>query len=78
MEHADPTSKHDNGQKTCPKHVEIYSQNKFEKLVHLICFIVRIQIQPSSTKYIVLNLLCIGLGLIACIYLTCNNHSGST
>ena len=45
MEHADPTSKHDNGQKTCPKHVEIYSQNKFEKLVHLICFIIRIFLQ---------------------------------
>ena len=26
----------------CPKHVEIYSKNKFEKLVHLVCFIVRL------------------------------------
>ena len=25
----------DDGQKTCPKHVEFYSKNKFEKLVHL-------------------------------------------
>jgi hypothetical protein len=32
----------DDGQKTCPKHVEFYSQNKFEKLVHLVCFIIRI------------------------------------
>jgi len=26
----------------CPKHVEFYSKNKFEKLVHLVGFIVRI------------------------------------
>ena len=26
---------------TCPKHVEFYSKNKFEKLVHLIGFIIR-------------------------------------
>ena len=33
----------DDGQKTCPKHVEFYSKNKFEKLVHLVGFITRIQ-----------------------------------
>jgi hypothetical protein len=27
---------------TCPKHVEFYSKNKFEKLVHLVGFIIRI------------------------------------
>ena len=32
----------DDGQKTCPKRVEFYSKNKFEKLVHLIGFIIRI------------------------------------
>ena len=26
----------DDGQRNCPKHVEIYSKNKFEKLVHLL------------------------------------------
>ena len=26
----------DDGQKTCPKHVEFYPKNKFEKLVHLV------------------------------------------
>jgi hypothetical protein len=31
----------DDGQKTCQKHVEIYSKNKFEKLVHLVGFIIR-------------------------------------
>jgi len=28
--------------KKCPKHVEFYSKNKFEKLVHLVDFIIRI------------------------------------
>jgi hypothetical protein len=31
----------DDGQRNCPKHVEFYSKNKFEKLVHL-GFIIRI------------------------------------
>ena len=31
----------DDGQKNCPKHVEFYSKNKFEKLVHLVGFIIR-------------------------------------
>jgi len=30
------------GQRNCPKHVEFYSKNKFEKLVHLVTFIVRL------------------------------------
>jgi len=28
--------------KNCPKHVQFYSKNKFEKLVHLVGFIIRI------------------------------------
>jgi hypothetical protein len=31
----------DHGQRNCPKHVEFYSKNKFEKLVHLVGFIIR-------------------------------------
>jgi hypothetical protein len=31
----------DDGQKNCPKHVKFHSKNKFEKLVHLVRFIVR-------------------------------------
>ena len=33
----------DDGQRNCPKHVEFYSknENKFEKLVHLVGFIIR-------------------------------------
>jgi len=30
------------GQRNCPKHVEFYSKNKFEKSVHLVGFIIRI------------------------------------
>ena len=32
----------DDGQETCPKHVEFYSKNKFEEIVHLVGFITRI------------------------------------
>ena len=31
------------GKRNCPKHAEFYSKNKFEKLVHLDSFIIRIQ-----------------------------------
>jgi len=31
----------DDGQRNCPKYVEFYSKNKFEKLVHLVGFIIR-------------------------------------
>ena len=31
----------DDGQRNCPKHVEFYSKNKFEKLVHLVGYIIR-------------------------------------
>jgi len=31
----------DDRQRKCPKHVEFYSKNKFEKLGHLVGFIVR-------------------------------------
>jgi len=32
----------DDGQRNCPKHVEFHSKNKFEKLVHLVGFIIRV------------------------------------
>jgi len=34
----------DDGQRNSPKHVEFYSKNKFEKLVNLFGFIIRIYI----------------------------------
>ena len=38
-------SETDDGQRNCPKHVEFYSKNKFEKLVYLVGFIVRTTFQ---------------------------------
>jgi len=32
----------DDGQKNCPKHVKFYSKNKFQKLVHLVGFIIKL------------------------------------
>ena len=40
----------DDGQRNCPKHVEFYSKNKFEKLVHLVGFIVRIYHDARSPE----------------------------
>jgi len=41
----------DDGQRNCPKHVEFYSKNKFEKLVHLVAFIVRIYHAARSPEH---------------------------
>ena len=40
----------DDGQRNCPKHVEFYSKNKFEKLMHLVGFIVRIYHDARSPE----------------------------
>ena len=40
----------DDGQTNCPKHVEFCSKNKFEKLVHLVGFIIRIYHDARSTE----------------------------
>ena len=40
----------DDGQRNCPKHVEFYSKNKFEKLVHLVGFIIRIYHDAQSPE----------------------------
>ena len=45
----------DEGQRNCPKHVEFYSKNKFEKLVYLVGFIIRIYYEarlPERQTYI--------------------------
>jgi len=36
--------------RNCPKHVEFYSKNKFEKLVHLVGFIIRIYHDARSSE----------------------------
>jgi len=40
----------DDGQRNCPKHVEFYSKNTFEKLVHLVGFIIRIYHEHGRLK----------------------------
>ena len=38
------------GERNCPKHVEFYSKSKFEKLVHLVGFIIRIYHDARSPE----------------------------
>jgi hypothetical protein len=38
------------GEKTCPKHVEFYYNHKFEELVHLVGFIVRVYHDARSSE----------------------------
>jgi len=40
----------DDGQSNCSKHVEFYSKNKFEKLVHLVGFIIRMYHDARSAE----------------------------
>ena len=40
----------DDGQRNCPKHVEFYSKNKFEKLVYLVGFIIWICHDAQSAE----------------------------
>jgi len=40
----------DDGQRNCPKHVEFYPKNKFEKLVHTVGFIIRIYHDARSPE----------------------------
>ena len=41
---------HDDEQKNCPKHVEFYSKNNFEKLVHPVAFIIIIYHDAQSPE----------------------------
>ena len=40
----------DDVQRNCPKYIEFYSKNKFEKLVHLVGFITRIYHEARSPE----------------------------
>ena len=40
----------DDGQRDCPKHVEFYSKNKFQKLVHLVGFIIKTELYLLHTR----------------------------
>ena len=41
----------DDGQRICPKHVEFHSKNEFEKLVHLVGFIIRHRITTWKARH---------------------------
>ena len=45
----------DDGQRNCPKHVELCSKNKSEKLVHLVGFILRIDHDARSPERQIYN-----------------------
>jgi hypothetical protein len=40
----------DDGQRNCPNHVSFYSQNNFEKLMHLVSFVIRIYHDARSPE----------------------------
>jgi len=42
----------DDGERNCPKHVQFYSKNKFEKSLHLVGFIITIynDARPSERQ----------------------------
>ena len=48
--HSPVTSVVDDGQRNCPKNVEFYSKKKFEKLVDLVGFIIRIYHDARSAE----------------------------
>jgi len=52
----------DDGQRNCSKHVEFYSKNKFEKLVHLVGFIIRTTLFTVKETHIPVYAIC---GLIS-------------
>ena len=48
----------DDGRRNCPKRVEFNSKNKFEKLVHLVGFIIRIYHDARSHERLFFFLIC--------------------
>jgi hypothetical protein len=46
----------DDGQRNCPKHAGFYSKNKFEKLVHLVGFIIRIHHNARSPDRLICDI----------------------
>jgi len=48
----------DYGQKTCPEHVAFYSKNKFEKLIHLVGFIIRMYHDTRYSECQIISTVC--------------------
>jgi len=61
----------DDGQRNCPKHVEFYSKNKFEILVYLVGFIIRIHrsLPATSSPTCLMNPSCTWSTFCACTYI---------
>jgi len=63
----------DDGQRNCPKHVQFYSKNKFEKLVHLVGFIVRIYHDARSAERQINEIsLCLKANMCIIVFQLCN------
>ena len=62
----------DDGQRNCPKHVEFYSKNEIEKLVHLVGFIIRIYHDAQSPE--IWCAACWLRNLLTCVYCTEDAH----
>jgi hypothetical protein len=60
----------DDGHRNCPKHVEFYSKNKCEELIHLVGFIIRIYhgARSSERQILVLILVLFASRLNYCCY----------
>jgi len=58
----------DDGQGNCPKHVDFYSKNKFEKLVYLVGFIIRVFHDARSPERQILFLFCVFLLFLRWLY----------
>jgi len=54
----------DDGRTKCPKHVEFYSKNKFEKLLYLVGFIIRIYHVALSSECHILKIVSVRLSLL--------------
>jgi len=57
----------DDGQRNCPKHVEFYSKNKFEKLVRLVGFVIGICHEARSPKRQIQIHLCVSAFVYFCV-----------
>jgi len=58
----------DDGQRNCPKHVEFYLKNKFEKLVHLCGFIIRIYHDARSPERQILAVVDVHVAVVTIRY----------
>jgi len=63
----------EDGQRNCPKHVEFYSKNKFEKSVHQVGFIIRIYDDARSPDHQILYYIITRIQLSCCclLFATC-------